>query len=73
MGDVRDDEVTRLVDEDAPAATGGMSYDRRTGLLWVTGGGPRMDAESGVPRESRSRAGTGRRRRLVVRGTTLSW
>lgn len=41
VGDVRDDEVTRLVDETTPgAAAVGMHYDARSGLLWVAGGGP---------------------------------
>jgi len=41
VGDVRSDTVTRLVDETtAGAAAVGMFYDRRSGLLWVAGGGP---------------------------------
>lgn len=41
VGDVRDDEVTLLVDETTPgAAAVGMHYDDRSGLLWVAGGGP---------------------------------
>jgi hypothetical protein len=48
VGDARDDEVTRLVDEDAPAAAVGMFYDRRTGLLWVAGGGPAAGRGTGT-------------------------
>jgi hypothetical protein len=41
VGDVRDDTVTRLVDETTQgAAAVGMDYDDRSGLLWVAGGGP---------------------------------
>jgi hypothetical protein len=41
VGDVREDTVTRLVDGTTPgAAAVGMFYDRRSGLLWVAGGGP---------------------------------
>jgi hypothetical protein len=40
VGDVREDSVTRLVDETtAGAAAVGMYYDDRSGLLWVAGGG----------------------------------
>ena len=41
IADVRDSAVTRIVDETtAGAAAVGMSYDERSGLLWVAGGGP---------------------------------
>ena len=43
VGDVREDTVTRLVDETTPgAAAVGMYYDDRSGLLWVAGGGPAL-------------------------------
>ena len=48
VGDIRDDGVTRLVDNDAPAAAVGMSYDDRSGLLWVAGGGPLSRGEGTI-------------------------
>ena len=48
VGDVRSGDVTRLVDEDAPAAAVGMYYDDRTGLLWVAGGGPAIARGTGT-------------------------